>query len=162
MFSRSNIANEVCTCHSSGRSPNSSCDMVMTWGNVCDQIAKYIVRNVMTKLLLKLDRCWDLVQWHVTRALYHDLHPCFQGSLNQFSGHNQALDLGAVQRIFDTTRPNCVSNAKRHIVFFANIEYTIKLSIKRVVLLVVEHPTCYKSPSTTYNICNSCLLYTSD
>src|SRR5665648_980333 len=146
MFSRSNIANEVCTCHSSGGSPNSSCDMVMTWGNVCDQIAKYIVRNVMTKLLLKLDRCWDLVQRHVTWALYHDLYTCFQGSLDQFSGHNQALDLGAVQRIFDTTRSNCVSNAKRHIVFFANFEYTIKLSIKRVVLLVVYIQPVIKAP----------------
>ena len=104
MLSRSYIAQEGCAGCCCNRTSDRCGDMVITRCNIRDERSKDIERSTLADGLLNLHVCRDLVKWHMTRSLYHNLHillPCTAGQLTK---RHKLLNLRNVGCILKTSR----------------------------------------------------------
>ncbi len=87
----------------------------------------------------------------MTRSLNHHLNPLGPGPLCQLSKKDRLHDLGPICRIHQTARPQTIAKAQRDIMLLRNCKDPVIMFIKRVLLIIVNHPFHEKGPATAHN-----------
>src|SRR3972149_4174106 len=130
--------------------------MIITRGYISNNRSEHIERRIVTQLHLFFNIHLDLIQWHMTRSFYHNLHilfPCFKRKLTKY---RQLCKLCIVTCICKAARPEAVTKTEAHVIAFAYFKYPVKVCIKRILFAMIGHPLCHDCTAAT---CNGRLQY---
>ena len=152
MFGRRNIAQKRRSAGGGKGSAYGCGNMVITRSNICHQRTKDIKRGSLADSLLYLHIGLNLVQRHMSRSFYDDLHILFPRPSGQLPQRHQLLNLGYIRCILNTSRTAGVSQAQCHIIGLTDIQYLLKMLIKRIFLSRHFHPCKYNRTSPGHNI----------
>ena len=106
----------------------------------------------MAKAFLQLYIGCDLVIGHVTGALHHHLHALVPSTLSQLAQIQQLLDLRSIGGIGNATRTQPIAQGNSYIILSTNIKTFIVVFIKRVLLIIMQHPVSNKGTDAADNI----------
>ena len=115
-------------------------DVVVARRDVGDERPEDVERRLVAELDLLLHVHLDLIERDVARPFDHDLDVLLPRALGELAEGRELRELGLVARVREAARPEAVARADRHVVLRADLEDLVPVRVKRVLLVVLDHP----------------------
>ena len=103
------VTEECCAVHGCDRSAYGTCDVIVSRCYICDKRSKYVEWCAHTECLLNFHVGCNLIEWHMTRALNHNLYVMIPRALCQLSKSDKLLYLTYIRCVRKTSRTTCIS-----------------------------------------------------
>ena len=152
MFGRRYITEKRRAVHGGDRTADRSRNVVIARRNIRHQRSQHIERSSHADTLLYLHIRRHLVQRNVSGALHHDLHIVVPCPFCQLSQTDQLLDLAHICGICQAPRAAGVPQRNGHIIFFTDLQYLVKIFIKRIFPACHAHPGKHQASSPADDI----------
>ena len=149
---RRHIAEEGSAVHRGDRTTDRGRDVIITRCDIRYERSEYIERCPHAEGLLHFHVCRDLVEWHVTRALDHDLNIVRPGTLRELTETYELLDLAYIGRIGETARTAGITERNGDIILLTDIEDLVEVLVERVLLAGHAHPCEHKAAATADDV----------